>query len=279
MIMTTNVMHSAGIRKKSGWLSVGLKMMIGVGLVSNLCIGLIMYVNFTMFSQVESRTGALIEIYASMNSHLRSGIFELQRKYIEIPELLATDTTEKIFDWIRQTFPVEKEEVIKGSDQFRELFNRTQRRDLINHQLIIQQENGAIIISKGIDNDQGAFSDTVSRIHITSDHPEQDIQKIQAQINLAGGDANGEEMLKNRVAKLKNLLFDEAITAETSRNEILYQVETIQKQQADLIQYRQEKLNTLGMIAIIAIVINLGILHLMAWFIVERPLKQLTLSI
>lgn len=103
-------------KPRRAWLSVGLKMMIGVGLFSNLCIGFLMVVNITAFSQIASKTNALMEMTSSMNQHLRSGIFDLQKKYLEIPKLLKTDASEEVLEWAKKTFTLEKEEILNGPD-------------------------------------------------------------------------------------------------------------------------------------------------------------------
>lgn len=277
--MTTTIFKMSKGKSKRTWLSVGLKMMIGVGLISNLCIGLLLYINLTAFFQIASRTNSLLEVNASMNEHLRSSIFDLQKKYLEIPKLLKTDATKQVFDWVRTTFSLEKEEKFEGTDQYRFFFNRAQRRDILNGRFIVQQENGQVFLSKGLLGADGTFSDKITRIRFKSENPEQDIEKINAYIETAIKNTDSEGALKQKIVLLKNLLADEALAAETSRNEILYKTEDIQKQKAVLVQYRQEKQNTIGLIAALAIVINLAMLHLMALFVVERPLKRLTQSI
>lgn len=43
--------------------------------------------------------------------------------------------------------------------------------------------------------------------------------------------------------------------------------------------YRQNKKQVIGLIAVLTILLNLMLLHFMAWFVVEKPLKRLSLSI
>ncbi|MFH2059834.1 MAG: methyl-accepting chemotaxis protein [Pseudomonadota bacterium] len=250
-------------------------------MIFNLCIGLLMYINITAFFQIESRTNDLLDVNASMNEHLRASIFDLQKKYLEIPKLLETDTAEKITNWIKTRFSsvFVKEEQIRGAEKYRQFFNRSQRRDISKGRFVVQSENEQIFVSKGILNKDGSSSETISRIQLASQFPEQDISRINAQIEIAAQAGDSEDALKQRVLVLKSQLADDALAAETSRNEILYKIEDIQKQKTALIQYRQEKRNTIAGIAILAIVINLVMLHLMARFVVEKPLKQLTQTI
>jgi len=265
-------------RKAGRGFSVGLKMMIGAGLFSNLCIGLLLYVNITAFFQIAARTNALLEMNASMNKNLRSGIFDLQKKYLEIPKLLETDAAQSILDWIRTDFSVEKEDTLKGPDQYRSLFDRTGRRDLASGGFVMDTATGSVIVSKGLMNSDGSFSDSILRLTIKSETPEQDLGSIKTRIEEAAAVSGGADALKQKVLDLNNFLADEAMAAETVRNEILYKVEGIQKEEAALLSYREEKRNTIGFIAVLAIVINLVMLHLMAFFVVERPLKLLILA-
>lgn len=257
-------------------LSVGLKMMIGAGLFSNLCIGILLYVNVTAFFQIASKTNALLELNASMNRHLRSGIFDLQKKYLEIPKFLETDAAQDILTWMRQTFPIEKEETINGTDQYRFFFDRTQRRDVSMGKFVPVPEKGTVVVSKGLMNRDGNFSDAVLRIFIKSEHPDLDIEKINAQLDMIESSMDTPDLIKQKIMDLKSLLADDAIAAETARNEILYKIEDIRKQESALLAYRQEKRNTIGIIAVLAIVINFALLHLTAFFVVEQPLRHLT---
>ena len=266
-------------RKVRHGFSVGLKMMIGAGLFSNLCIGILLYVNVTAFFQIASRTNALLEMNASMNTNLRSGIFDLQKKYLEIPKLLEIDTAQDILNWVGKTFSIEKEDTLKGSDQYRSVFNRTQRRDLAGGRFVIEAAAGSVVVSKGLMNSDGSFSDAILRLIIKSEAPEHDLEKIQTHMEAAAAASDSTDALKQKVLALNNLLADEAIAAETVRNEILYKVEDIQKQEAALISYREKKRDAIAVMAVLAIVINLFMLHLMAFFLVERPLKRLTQAI
>ncbi len=267
---------SAPARKVKRGLSVGLKMIIGVGLFSNLCICILLYVNFTSFFQIASRTNELLEMNSSMNRNLRTGIFDLQKKFLEIPKFLETDAAQDVLSWIRQTFPIEKEETLTGADQYRSFFDRAQRRDISTGKFILVPEKGSVIVSKGLLNSDGRFADTVFRIFIKSEHPDQDIDRIHGRLKTVGSSVDSPDLIKQKIMDLKSLLADDALAAETARNEILYKTEDIQKQEAALLSYRQEKRDTIGVIAVLAIVINLALLYLMAFFVVEQPLRHLT---
>jgi len=262
--------------QKPFWLSVGLKMMIGVGLVSNLSIGLLIYVNFMAFSEVAEKTNVLLEVSSSMNDHLRSNIFELQKKYLEIPKLLKSDASDEIMEWIRKNYKVETEDQITGRNNYSQLFDRSERRDITKGGIIVQAGEGYIYLSRGLMDEKKGFLDAISRIRLTSDAPLEESSTIKAFIESAGAKADNGDALKQKIAALTSLLADDAIAAELVRNEILYSTEDIEKKKAGLIQYRLEKRNTIVLIAAIAVLMNLVILHFMARGVVEMPLKHLT---
>jgi len=264
---------------KHAWLSVGLKMMISVGLVSNLCIGVLIYVNFKASSQVAVETNALFEVNASMNENLRSKIFELQKKYLEIPKLLQIDVQEQILDWIKDRYHVEKEEMVKGRENYGKFFTRSGRRDISKGGFAVQDKDGILTFSKGILDETGQFSDSVLRIRLKSENPESDARKIKEYIDTASQATGNEDAVKQKIIALKNILADESIKAETSRNEILYRVEDFQKKKSDLVQYRKEKQDMINLMAILAIFINFVMLNFVAWLIIETPLKKLTMAI
>jgi len=262
--------------QKPFWLSVGLKMMIGVGLVSNLSIGLLIYVNFMAFSEVAEKTNVLLEVSSSMNDHLRSNIFELQKKYLEIPKLLKSDASDEIMEWIRKNYKVETEDQITGRNNYSQLFDRSERRDITKGGIIVQPGEGYIYLSRGLMDEKKGFLDAISRIRLTSDAPLEESSTIKAFIESAGAKADNGDALKQKIAALTSLLADDAIAAELVRNEILYSTEDIEKKKAGLIQYRLEKRNTIVLIAAIAVLMNLVVLHFMARGVVEMPLKHLT---
>ncbi|MDD9302970.1 MAG: hypothetical protein HUK40_11790 [Desulfobacter sp.] len=106
-----------------------------------------------------------------------------------------------------------------------------------------------------------------------------DAQTITAYIHNAVQMADGDTALKKRVIELSNYLADEAIAAEKSRNAILYKVEEIESKKTNLISYRKNKQHTIILMAVLTILINLVLLHLMVWLLVERPLTRLTRSL
>ncbi len=264
---------------KGSRLSVGLKMMLGVGLISIFCMGLLVAINLQAFSQVGMETQALLEVNGSMNKDLRQSIFDLQKKYLEIPRLLHVNPADEILKWIKSNYTTEKEEIIKGPENYRKLFNRSQRRDISKGNFVVRQNQGTLTLSKGVLDDKGNFLDQISRIHIYTEDPDKDLQVITEHIHTSVENADKGTALKQKVLSLKNLLADEAIDSEKSRNAILYKVEDIEKKKAELIEYRQNKQRLIGLVAGLTILSSLILLHFMSQLVVEKPLKRLTRSI
>lgn len=254
-------------------------MMIGVGLVSNLCIGVLIYVNFKASSQVAVETKALFEVNSSMNENLRLKIFDLQKKYLEIPERLKVDATEQISGWVQNNYTFEKQEIVKGREHYGKFFNRSGRRDISKGRFVVQDQDGILTVSKGIMDRSGQFSGSISMIYLKSKDQKADARKIKEYIDTASRTVESEDALKQRIIALKSLLADEAIKAETSRNEILYRVEDFEKKKSDLVQYRKEKQDMISLMAILAVIINFVMLNFVAWFVIEMPLKRLTKAI
>ncbi len=266
-------------QKQKTLFSVGLKLVIGVGLASNICIGLLLYVNITAFLQVAHKTNDLLEINEKMNDNLRSGITDLQNKFMEIPSILAADPADKILDWIKKNHQISQPRLLENRDSYRNLFKRNQRRDLAKGHVIVHVHNDVLMVSRGRVDANGEFMQTIEQYRLDTPDTTGDLQSIQGQIDIISKRMQSPDMLEQNVLALKNRLADEAIAAESARNEILYRVEEIQKKKADLLAYRTEKLNTIKGIAAAAVLINLGVLYLLVRIIVEKPLTLLTLAI
>ena len=116
-------------------------------------MGLLVYINLQAFSQVGIETQSLLDINGVMNKDLRASIFDLQQKYLEIPKLLQVDAADEVKTWIKYNYKIDKEEIIEGSENYRKLFNRSQRRDISKGNFVVQQNEEILILSKGVLNE------------------------------------------------------------------------------------------------------------------------------
>lgn len=265
--------------EKSTWLTVGVKLMIGVGLISNLCIGLLVYMNYRTSFQISEQTNLLLEINSDMNQNLRTTIFDLQGKYLEIPKRLEVDSANSIMEWIQGHYTVAADGVIEGRNNYKPFFNRSQRRDISKGKFVVQNLDDSVVVFRGLLKADKEFSDAVRRIDIKTADPVKDYEAINGFIREAINISDDGDALRNRILALKSLLADEAIAAETARNEILYKVEEIEKKRQQLIEYQNERQATNRRIAGADILANIILLYALAWFIVEIPLRKLTKAI
>lgn len=265
---------------RGSWFSVGLKMMIGVGLISNLTIGLLIYINFSATVQMGKKTDGLLETNMKMNEDLRNEIIHLQKKYLEVPKHLVVDSSKQIEQWFAQAYGVTKWSELNGRQSYRKLFSRSQRRDVAKGRFVVRQnDDTTLLVARGVLDGQGQFSDRVKMTTLNVRQPARAIETIKARVIDTANTESSTDALKQQILILKNRMADEAIAAESVRNQILYKVEELEKQKQGLAAFRKEKQNMITIIAVAAILVNLLLLHFVARYVVERPLKKLTIAV
>ena len=253
-----------------------MKLILGVGLASNLCMAALIYTNFTASRAVGEKTNVLLSLNAGLNRELREEVANLQKRYLEIPKFLQVDHAASILEAVKKKFTLEKEEILIGRSQYGPFFKRKERRDIFKGDFVVQPGNGAISIFKGIADESGIFTDQVQQIRMKSDDPPGDVQKINAFIRKALTAGEDGDAIKQKIFRLNSLLADEGLAAENSRNRILYHVEEIATQKKKLASLRGDTRKRMILIACTSLGINLLVLYVMTWILVERPLKLLT---
>jgi len=268
-----------GLAKSTGkatWLTVGMKLLIGVGLVTNLCMGVLMYTGWKASRDVGEKTRSLLTLNAGLNADLRARITILQEKYLQIPELLAVDPSRTIWDKIKAEYSVVKAERLQGRDAYRGYFKRKQRRDISKGRLVVVNKEGELIVARGLLDDTALFSQTVDLLYLSADDPEATAMALTKMIHRETAAAESGEALTGRINVLKAQLADEGLAAEDSRNQILYHVDQINAGKRNLEDFRSRRQTTSMAIAGVTIALNLLVLYAMTWLHVERPLKRLT---
>ncbi len=257
------------------FLTLGLKLLIGVALVSNLCIGTLLAVSWHANRQVSQKNEELTQLRETLSDNLREEIVHLQEKYLQIPKLLKVDPTKTIMAWISQHHPVKSETVIEGRSHYKSYFSRTQRRDIGKGNFIPHIVDGKLMLSHGLLDDTGSFKDAVKMMELSSSNPEADQKTVSRQIDTLYGEADNADALKRNIAALTGILADEAIKAEKTRNQIVQFVQRIATEDEAIQLFGQQKQRLIVYIAIATIILNLLVLHLLTWFIVEKPLRKL----
>ncbi|HCY83642.1 MAG TPA: hypothetical protein DHV36_00740 [Desulfobacteraceae bacterium] len=261
------------------WLTVGVRLILGVGLVSNLCMGVLIYTNWKSTQEVSDKTNALLDLNAGLNAELRESISQLQAKYLKIPDMLTVDPAGAVKKQIQAAFTLDGEEILEGRPNYGKYFKRRQRRDISKGKFVVQVKDGQLIVSKGLTDDRGQFTDNVSMMYIQTLDPQGDMDKIKTIIRTEEASADSEDALKKKIAELNARLADEGLAAEEARTKILYHVDQIRAQEDDLGAFRAARQKTMMLIAGITIALNLIVLYIMTSFHVERPLKKLTQTI
>jgi len=267
--------RSAGPGKKN-WLTVGMKLLIGVGLISNLCMGVLMYTGWKASLDVEEKTRSLLTLNAGLNEDLRARITTLQEKYLRIPGLLTVDPSQTLWDKIKGEYPVIKEERLEGREGYRGHFKRTQRRDISKGRLVVLSKDGELVAARGLLNDSGEFSQTVDLLHLSAGDPDAEAVALTESIHREMAAAESGEALAAQINQLKAQLADEGLAAEVSRTQILYHVDQISTGERELESFRSRRQTTSMLIAGVTVALNLLVLYSMTWLHVERPLKRLT---
>ncbi len=259
-------------------LSLGMKLLIGVGLISNLCIGILVFVNWQANKEITHKIEEVTVLRDNLARNLRQEIVGLQDKYLEIPRYLEVDPTKDIFKWIEKNYPGKEDQVIEGRSNYKSFFSRTQRRDIALGCFVPHIVEGTLMLSRGMMDENGSFTGAVHMMRLPSDDYKKDMEKVISMIeNFSKSDSA--DKLKQNIASLTGMLADEAISSEKIRNQIVQFVEEIAHEDQELKVFREQK-ESLGVyIAGATIILNLTVLYLLTWFIVEKPLRKLYMVI
>jgi methyl-accepting chemotaxis protein len=263
----------------SSFVTLGVKILVGVSIASNIFIGALLYVNLQSSDTVEHKVNEVLSIREQLSTHLRDSIVSMQDEFLALPEFFKVDPREKILLTIESTFQITDRQILQGRKAYASFFNRRQRRDLSKNTLIVQVSAGQLTISAGVSDREGNFSDTVERISLASSNPEEDADKLNSLIAHISANAGNPDILKQKVVELGVKIADSGIEAERTRNEILQYIEEIHAMESSLESTRgQQRKFTIGMGGI-AILANMIVLFVLVHLIVERPLRRLTRTI
>ncbi len=263
----------------SSFITLGVKILIGVSLASNLLISALVYVNFQSTETVQSKVNSVLSIREQLSSNLRDAIVALQEEFLALPDFFKIDQRATILADIKRHFEIHESETLRGRPAYAKFFNRKERRDISQNRFIVQITSGHLIVSTGIHDSDGNFSDSVERITLVSSSPERDAAQLNSIITRLSAEAERPELLKQKVNELGAKIADSSLEAENTRNEILQHVEEIRSLEVELDETReQQRKLTIGMAAI-TVLANMSVLFVLVRLIVERPLHKLTRTI
>lgn len=261
------------------WITLGMKILMGVALASNIFIGALLYFNLNSSKIVEQNVNQVLDIHKKLSSDLRVAVVELQNKFLSLPELFHIDPHATLLERIKREFKVTRSRTIEGRDAYAKLFSRSERRDLTKREFVIKEENGQITVTSGLFDDSGNFKDSVEQLTLTCENIQEGLKQLKAILTEQQSESESGLALRERVSRLGTIVADAGLQAEKSRNEILYHVEHINEMEHKLSETRlyQKKFTTImGGVAILA---NMVALFILVRIIVERPLHKLTHTI
>lgn len=256
--------------------TVGIKILIGVSLASNLFIGLLVYTNQQSTKTITCKVNEVLTIREQLSSNLRTAIVSLQKDFLSLPGFFKANPRENILKAIDQGFTISEKRHYQSRDTYKGLFKRKERRDIAQHKFIIQQEDNALFISWGIFDGENSFKGEVDRIQINSNSPKQDLAKLHSIVARFTSEGSQATALKTKVSELNGKVADAGLKAEQTRNEILEYVEEIENLEKELSAIRAQQRQRTLLSAGIAILANMLVLFILVRWIVEKPLHRLT---
>ncbi|MBF0303667.1 MAG: hypothetical protein HQK73_11550, partial [Desulfamplus sp.] len=261
------------------WLTLGMKILAGVAIASNIFIGALLYFNLHSSTTVEQTVNQVLEIRENLSSNLRAALVKLQNQFLSMPDFFQIDPHAKIVETINRDFKVTAKHNIDGRDAYTKFFSRNERRDLSNRQFIIKSDDGELTVSYGLFDDDGNFKESVEWITIASEDSEADAELLKAAIAKISGESGSADAIQQKIAELGSIVADAAMEAEKTRNEILDHVEQINAMEHKLYQIRESQRKFTIIMGLTAIFANMVVLFILVRIIVERPLYHLTHTI
>ncbi len=264
---------------KTQGITVGAKILLGVALASNIVIGSMLSIILQANATVERTVNDVLVIREDLSDHLRRAIVDLQNEFLTLPALFRSNDRHAVIELVDRDFQTVGDEVLTGRDTYQHHYSRQERRDLANKGFVIQSTDDGLLLSYGILDAAGAFTDTIERRHLASANPDQDAARLAATIASLSEQTLSAGELQQRIRELSRKSADIGLKAELTRNEILYNLDEISAKERQLAETRTRQRHfTLGM-GVVAILANMAILFFLVRLIVERPLHHLAQSI
>ena len=257
-------------------LTVGLKLILGVALASNSCIAALLYINHGATLRVESMLSELIAIRDEIDTSLRGSIVQLQKQFIALPKLFKNNPTDSILQIVEQEFTIEKRVQLAGREHYGAFYARTEKRDLAKGNCVVSIDKNQLLLSRGLFNDEGGFTDAVEQIFLASREPEIDRERLRVRLAEITAKSSGAEFYEDKIAELRSLVADKSLEAEKSRTQILGFVDRINLQEQRMHQAMEKQQYQSLYAGLAAVVINILALFLLTRIIIERPLGRLS---
>ena len=172
-------------------------------------------------------------------------------------------------------FSIDTKEKLSGRENYKKHYNRTQRWDLSKERFIVTAEKGKVIVSHGLFDAEGQFTETVERIILSETVSKDAIQTISEQITTITEQINDKDALLNKISQLNAVMADEMIAADKKRIEVLQYTEKIETLEKALTTIKQKRLVATAGISIITVLLNLTIIFFLSRTIITKPIRML----
>ncbi len=260
--------------------TVGIKIIAGVALASNLFIGALLYVLLQSSDTVSQKVDEVLTIRENLSANLRMAIVTLQDEFLSLPKHLRTDQKDAILQAVAETFQVADRQVLQGRDAYSHLFSRDERRDLAKTSFIIQDgDDSKLRLSLGLFDADGNFTEAIEYLTLVSSAPLVDSTRLRTIIDRVVTESSSGNALKLKLKALDAKMADAGLAAETTRNEILQHVEEIRAKEQELEKFRLRQRQYSLIMGGLAVVANMIVLFFLVRMIVEKPLHRLTYTI
>nr|WP_321466691.1 methyl-accepting chemotaxis protein [uncultured Desulfobulbus sp.] len=257
------------------WLTVGLKLLLGVAIASNSCIAALLSINHGATQRVESMMTEVMEIRDQIDTNLRDSIVQLQQQFLALPKHFKNDPTEQVVKVVEQTFPPTKRLTLTGRDQYSPFYSRTEKRDLAKGKFVVHIHANQLLLSHGLLDEDGTFTDKVEQLVLASADPEADRDRLQALVAEVTAKSGSAQFYEEKVAELRSMVADKSLEAEQSRTQILGFVDRINMQERRIQRAMEQQQYQSLYAGLAAVGINVLALFLLTRIIIERPLQHL----
>lgn len=265
-------------RKNRMSLTVGMKILLAVALTSTVCIGGMIYAFRQASQEVDVNVEEVLNIREADSSRLRAAIVALQENMLSFTDYLKVNPENEIRAWLADNFTLIEVVTLEGRESWQNMFDRAQRRDLIQRKAVVAAAKDIFSVSFGLTQENGDFTDIVEKRVYTM--PAGVLPAaIKKYIAGASEQSGAGGALQANLDRLTAIIADEALKAEQIRTEILNFTETIAHKEQALARTRQQNTARILKIGVIVCLVNLLVIFLLTRTIVEGPLSTLIAAI
>ncbi len=260
-------------------LGIGVKILTGVALVSNLFIALLLYSHVQSGDTLARRVDEVLLVKEQLNDNLRQSVAGLQGNLLDISSFFKADDGSRLLARIEESFTVLGRRSLEGREAYGPHFDRSQRRDLAKGTPVAGRDGTTLTLAVPVMDGKGHFTEAVNLLSLKSRNDAvDDMAELQGLLAAVGGQED-EATLRQRVDQAVAAMGEAAMAAENGRTEILSHIEKIRAQESQLVEMRaQQRRLSLIMGGVVAVA-NLLALLVLVRTVVERPLRRLTTAV